>query len=302
MRSRSSSVTVAAVVVKVRFRGRDITDGDVASIREVIAANPGASRHRLSAELCRAWNWVQPNGTLCDMVARGLMLKLHRAGLIELPPVRYINHNPLLSRKRPSPVIIDRTPFERSLSEIRPLDLRQVRRTPDEPIFNGLMEEHHYLGYVHPVGEHLKYMVFAMERPIACLAWSSAPRHLNPRDRFIGWTPEDRRRNLRLLAYNTRFLILPWIHVAHLASHILGRMARILPADWERVYGHPVWYLETFINPERNRGTCYLAANWQKLGRTTGRGNNAPTKRPRVPVKEILGYPLSPRFREVLSR
>ena len=156
----------------------DITDGDVASIREVIAANPGASRHRLSAELCRAWNWVQPNGTLRDMVARGLMLKLHRAGLIELPPVRYINHNPFLSRKRPSPVTIDRTPVERNLAEIRPLEFRQVRRTPEEPVFNGLMEEHHYLGYVHPVGEHLKYLVFAMDRPVACLAWSSAPRHL----------------------------------------------------------------------------------------------------------------------------
>jgi hypothetical protein len=290
------------VVVKVRFRGRDITDGDVASIREVIAAHPGASRHRLSAELCRAWNWVQPNGTLRDMVARGLMLKLHRAGLIELPPVRYINHNPFLSRKRPSPVTIDRTPVERNLAEIRPLEFRQVRRTPEEPVFNGLMEEHHYLGYVHPVGEHLKYLVFAMERPVACLAWSSAPRHLGPRDRFIGWTPEARRRNLRFLAYNTRFLILPWVRVPHLASHILGRMARILPADWERIYGHPVWYLETFINPARNHGTCYLAANWQKLGRTTGRGNNAPTKKPTVPVKEILGYPLCPRFREVLSR
>jgi hypothetical protein len=216
--------------------------------------------------------------------------------------VRYINHNPLLCRKRPSPVTIDRTPIEGSLSEIRPLEFRQVRRTPQEPVFNGLMEEHHYLGYVHPVGEHLKYLVFAMGRPIACLAWSSAPRHLGPRDRFIDWSPEARRRNLRLLAYNTRFLILPWVRVAHLASHILGRMARLLPVDWERIYGHPIWYLETFINPDRNRGTCYLAANWQKLGRTTGRGNNAPTKRPRVPVKEILGYPLCPRFREVLSR
>lgn len=236
------------------------------------------------------------------MVARGLMLKLHRAGLIELPPVRYLNRNPLLSRKRPSPVTIDRTPMERSLCEIRPLEFRQVRRTQEEPVFNGLMEEHHYLGYVHPVGEHLKYMVFATERPIACLAWSSAPRHLGPRDRFIGWSPEARRKNLRLLAYNTRFLILPWVRVAHLASHILGRMARLLPADWERIYGHPIWYFETFINPERNRGTCYLAANWKKLGRTTGRGNNAPTKKATVPVKEILGYPLSPRFREVLSR
>jgi hypothetical protein len=289
------------VVVKVKFRGREITEADLASIRDLIAANPRASRHRLSAELCRAWNWVQPNGELRDMVARGLMLKLHRAGLIELPPVRYLNHNPFLTRKRPAPVSIDQTPLDGRLAEIRPLEFRQVRRTSEEPIFNGLVEEHHYLGYVHPVGEHLKYLVYALGRPVACLAWSSAPRHLGPRDRFIGWTPEARRKNIRLLAYNTRFLILPWVRVAHLASHILGRMARILPADWERIYGHPLWYLETFVNPERNRGTCYLAANWIKLGRTTGRGNNAPTKRPRVPVKEILGYPLSKRFRDLLG-
>jgi hypothetical protein len=240
-------------------------------------------------------------GSCGTWFARGLMLKLHRAGLIELPPVRYLNHNPFLTRKRPAPVSIDQTPLDGRLAEIRPLEFRQVRRTSEEPIFNGLVEEHHYLGYVHPVGEHLKYLVYALGRPVACLAWSSAPRHLGPRDRFIGWTPEARRKNIRLLAYNTRFLILPWVRVAHLASHILGRMARILPADWERIYGHPLWYLETFVNPERNRGTCYLAANWIKLGRTTGRGNNAPTKRPRVPVKEILGYPLSKRFRDLLG-
>ncbi len=129
----------------------------------------------------------------------------------------------------------------------------------------GLVEEHHYLGYVQPVGEHLKYLVYARGRPVACLAWSSAPRHLGPRDRFIGWSPEARRKNVQLLAYNTRFLILPWITVPLLASHILGRMARVLSRDWERIYGHPILYLETFVNPERNRGTCYTARGRRTL-------------------------------------
>jgi hypothetical protein len=286
---------------KVRYRGRDITDADLVSIRALIAGNPGDSRRRLSEKLCRAWNWVQPNGSLRDMVARGLMLKLHRAGLIDLPPVRAVNRNPLVLRSKPAPVAIDQTPIEGALASIRPLEFLQVRRTAEEPVFNGLMEEHHYLGYVQPVGEHLKYMVYTQGRPVACLAWSSAPRHLGVRDRFIGWSPEARLKNIRLLAYNTRYLILPWVKVPHLASHILGWMARELPREWDRVYGHPVWYLETFIDPARNRGTCYLAANWTKLGRTTGRGNNAPTRAPRVPVKEILGYPLSKRFREILE-
>jgi hypothetical protein len=286
--------------VKLSYRGRAVTASDVAFIRELIAAHPEASRHRLSQLLCEQWRWVQPNGQLRDMVCRGLMLALHRSGLIELPRVRLVPPNPLAVRARPAPVEIDTALVRSSVSELRPLDFRLVRRTKEEPIFNGLMEEHHYLGYAHPVGEHLKYLVYAKGRPVACLAWCSAPRHLGPRDRFIGWSQEARRRNIRLLAYNTRFLILPWVEVPYLASHILGRMAKLLPRDWEGVYGHPVCFLETFVDAERNRGTCYRAANWIHLGRTTGRGHNAPTRRPRVPVKEIFGYPLSRRFRDLL--
>jgi len=152
-----------------------------------------------------------------------------------------------------------------------------------------------------PVGEHLKYSVYARGRLIACLAWSSAPQHLGARDRFIGWTAEARRRNLRFLAYNPRFLIVPWILVKHLASHILGQMARRIAGDWERTYGHPVYFLETFVDPERHRGTCYRAANWVLMGRTTGRGKNCPHKRPNRSIKEVLGYPLTPRFRELLA-
>ncbi len=287
--------------VKLRYRGREITDADVISIRHLIAENPSASRYALSRKLCETWKWVQPNGALRDMVCRGLLLALDRAGLIRLPAVRNVPRNPFVVRARPAHVSVDTTPIEKSLAEIRPLEFRLVRRTEEEPIFNGLIEEHHYLGYVQPVGEHLKYMVCAGGRPVACLAWSSAPRHLGPRDRFIGWSQEARRKNIRFLAYNTRYLILPWVKVPHLASHILGWMARELPREWQRVYSHPIHYLETFVDPARNRGTCYLAANWTKLGRTTGRGNNAPTKRPRVPVKEILGLPLSRRFRSLLG-
>ncbi|MFQ5601443.1 MAG: Druantia anti-phage system protein DruA [Candidatus Krumholzibacteriia bacterium] len=288
--------------MKLRYRGREVTAADVALIRKLIADNPTASRRALSKLLCEAWNWRQPNGVLRDMVCRGLMLELHRSGHIELPPVRRVNPNPLVQRRKPAPVEIDTTPLRVALAEIRPLEFRQVRRSAEERIFNGLMEEHHYLRYTQPVGEHLKYLVFAGDRPISCLAWCSAPRHLGPRDRFIAWSAEARRRNIRFLAYNTRFLILPWVQVLHLASHILGTTARLISRDWEKLYAHPVYFLETFVDPERNRGTCYRAANWIPLGRTTGRGHNAPTMRPRVPVKEILGYPLSKHFRDLLSR
>jgi hypothetical protein len=287
--------------VKLRYRAREVTAADVAFIRRLIEEHPAASRRALSKLLSEAWNWRQANGALRDLVCRGLMLELHRSGLIALPAPRQVSRNNIVERGVFRPISIDPVPLRAELSEIRPLEFRQVRRTAEEKLFNSLIEEHHYLGYTRPVGEHLKYMIFAGTRPVACLAWCSAPRHLGPRDRFIGWSPEARRRNVRLIAYNTRFLIMPWIEVRHLASHILGHTARVISADWERLYAHPVYYLETFVDPSRFRGTCYRAANWVVLGRTTGRGHNAPTKKPRVAVKEILGYPLTKRFRELLG-
>ena len=284
------------------YRHRLITDDDLVFIRRLIADNPGSSRWGLSKKLCEAWNWVQANGALRDMVCRGMMLMLHRRGLIELPPVRQVSRNFLVDRRKPEGVSIDQTPLSIRLAELGPLEMRQVRRTPEEALFNSLLQQHHYLGYSQPVGEHLKYLVYAQARPVACMAWSSAPRHLGSRDRFIGWGPQARLQNIRLLAYNTRFLILPWVTVPHLASHILGRMARLLSADWQSMYGHPIYFLETFIEPQRFRGTCYRAANWQLLGMTTGRGKDAPTHEANRSIKEVLGYALVKDFRQRLSQ
>ena len=231
-----------------------------------------------------------------------MMLELHRAGHIELPPVRFTPNNPLAKRAAPVPIAVDRTPLRASLHALGPLEMSQVRRTGQEVLFNWLVHEHHYLGYTQPVGEHLKYLVWASGRPVACMALSSAPRHLGPRDRYIGWSAEARRRNIRYVAYNTRFLILPWVRVTHLASHLLGRLARELSNEWERVYNHPVYFLETFVDPTRFRGTCYRAANWVYLGQTTGRGKDDQTNRPNRTLKDVLGYPLTKRFRELLGR
>jgi hypothetical protein len=203
-----------------RYRGRTVTNEEIDFIRRLIADHPMASRRRLSEKLCEAWQWKQANGAPRDMVCRGLLLMLHRAGQIELPGIRFQPPNPLARRERPQAMLIDTTPLNGALADIRPISLEQVRKTADEPLFNSLMEQHHYLGYQQPVGEHLKYLVLAQGRPIACMAWSSAPRHLGSRDRYIGWSAEARRRNIRFIAYNTRFLILPWIKVPHLASHI----------------------------------------------------------------------------------
>jgi len=286
-----------------RYRGQEITREQIGFLREFIAAHSTSSRWKLSRQICEALGWKQANGALRDMVCRGLLLMLERAGEIELPPVRrQIPGQCRRERRRPEAIEIDTTPLAMPLEALGPIDLQLARRTASEPLFRSLMEQYHYLGYEQPVGEHLKYLVWAGVRPIACAAWSSAPRHLASRDRFIGWSAEARRRNIRFLAYNTRFLILPWVQVPHLASHLLSRIARRLSGDWERLYGHPIYFLETFVDPERFRGTCYRAANWVLLGRTTGRGKNDQTKRPNRSIKEVLGYPLTPQFRESLQK
>jgi hypothetical protein len=288
--------------VLLTYRGKRITEQDVVFIRELIAQNPWDSRRKLSEKLCQAWGWRQSNGILRDMVCRGLMLMLHRAGHIELPARRWEPVNPLVYRKKPAPVEIDPYALQGCLSSILPLEIRQVRRTALEKLCESLIEQYHYLGYCQPVGEHLQYLVFAHQRPIACMIYSSAPRHIGCRDRFIGWPAAVRRKNIHLIAYQSRFLILPWVHVSYLASHLLGRMARLLPSDWQQVYQHPVYFQETFVDLERFKGTCYKASNWIFLGKTTGRGKNDQTNRPNRSIKAVWGYPLCRDFRARLCQ
>jgi len=279
------------------YRGKRITQEDVAFIRGLIAQNPEDSRRSLSAKLCQAWNWRQANGALRDMVCRGLMLTLHRAGHIELPAPRWEPANPLVYRKKPAPVEIEPYPIEGPLSSILPLEIRQVRRTSLEKLCNSLVDQYHYLGYCQPVGEHLNYLVFAGQRPIACMIYSSAPRHIGCRDRFIGWPVKIRRQNLHLMTYQSRFLILPWVKISFLASHLLGQIAKRLSTDWQALYQHPVYFQETFVDVERFKGTCYKAANWLCLGKTTGRGKNDHTYKPNRSIKAVWGYPLCRDFR-----
>ena len=287
--------------LEFKYRGKTITSRDIAFINQLIAENPNDTRRALSKKLSIAWNWVQSNGALRDMVCRGLMLELDRAGHIKLPPKKFSPHNPFINRRRPAKVEIDQTPIHAGLSKIKPIEFRQVRRTSSEKLFNSLIEHYHYLGYSHPVGEQLKYIIFFQQRPIACLAWSSAPRHIGCRDRFIDWSAKERKKQIHLMAYNTRFLVLPWVRVSYLASHILGRMARLLSQDWQRIYNHPIHYIETFVDKERFSGTCYKAANWIYLGDTTGRGKDDQTNKPNRSIKAVWGYPLSKDFRTLLS-
>ncbi len=284
----------------IRYRGRQATSEEVALIRRLIVENPDDSRRALSVKLCEALNWVQPNGALKDMVCRGYMLALHRAGYITLPEKKCSPPNPLVERKKPAEIGIDQSPISAQLKHLGALKFRQVRKSRLEKSFNSLIEPYHYLGYCQPVGEHLKYIVFADAKPIACLGFSSAARHIGCRDRFIGWSAERRRQYIHLIAYNTRFLILPWVRVPYLASHILAQMAKKVAADWQQVYNHRVYYLETFVDKERFAGSCYKAANWIYLGDTTGRGKNDQSKKANRSIKAVFGYPLTRDFRRHL--
>ncbi|MFB3902410.1 MAG: Druantia anti-phage system protein DruA [Acidobacteriota bacterium] len=288
--------------IEVRYRGRVYGEREIEEVRQIISRNPGQSRYFLSKELCRCWNWTQPNGTLKDMVCRGLMLELEREGLIVLPGQK--RELPWLSRKRahPSKPKLDDSLVAVSLSGLS-LDFSMVRRTARERLYQGLVQPLPLPG-LYPAGRRtpgILYIVFWQGRPLACLGWSSAPRHIGVRDRYLGWNRQQRLANLHKIAVNTRFLILPFVHVPHLASHLLGRMARRISGDWERVYHHPVVWLETFIDPQKGfKGTCYKAANWRYLGLTTGRGKNDNSGKPNRSLKYVFGYPLLTDFRKAL--
>ncbi len=287
-----------AVVVQ----GRRVTPQDVARIRELMAANPGWSRRRLSEVVAEAWGWRNGAGRLKDMAARTLLLKLEARGLITLPPRRQAPSNRMAVR-RCCRQNWDRTPVRGQLSDLGPLAVREVGAdTAARVQFAAALEEFHYLGCRGTVGENLQYTVTdGQERLLACLLFGSAAWKCRARDGFIGWTREQRERRLHLLTNNHRFLILPFVKVSHFASWVLGRVLRRLSADWEKKYGHPVVLVETFVERDRFAGTSYKAANWVCLGSTTGRSRQDRYSTLRVPVKDVYVYPLRHDFRRELS-
>ena len=284
----------------ITYRRRSVSKQDIKTINKIIEEYPGKSRRFISQEVCRKWDWRQPNGVLKDMVCRSLLLILDSEGFIKLPPRKCTPPNPLANRKEPTWVEVEQTPFQSSLRDLLPIKLVLVRKTRFEKIFNGLVDEHHYLGYTQPVGEHLKYIAFSNDRPIACLAWGSAPWYIGARDRFIGWSKKIRENNLHLIANNLRFLILPWVQVSCLASYLLALNRHCLSQDWQGLYSHPIYMLETFVDTKRFAGTCYKADNWICVGQTTGQGKLSKSRQPLLSKKAVYVYPLTKSFRREL--
>jgi len=284
------------------IQGRTVTSFDINHIKQLLADNPSWNRTKLSHVLCEKWHWFRPGGQqLKDMACRSLLLKLERTGCIKLPP----RCAPSVNGFRKSclaPVPHLTGDICCSLKTL--LSLRIIQVTPgsdDHSLFNHLLSRYHYLGYRTTVGENLKYMIRDKDdRPLACLLFGSAAWKTKPRDSFIGWDRKTRESNLCYMTNNTRFLILPWVKVSHLASHILSRISRRICDDWIKKYHHPVYLLETFVDRSRYQGTCYKAANWILTGQTKGRTRNDRYSSIKVPPKDIYLYPLAGNFRREL--
>jgi len=283
------------------IQGRLLSSDDIDIVREIIVSNPSWRRTRISQELCNRWGWFNHLGQPKDMACRSMLLKLEAKGYITLPARSAFPLNGLQHRSIPD-INPDTTPIAASLRDLLPLSIEIVKGKDSLSLFCHLLSRYHYLGYSVTVGENMKYIIRdKFGRPLSCVLFGSSAWKVACRDSYLGWKKESRERSLYLVTNNMRFLVLPWVTVAHLASHILGRIARRIRKDWVERYGHPVVLLETFVDTSRFRGTCYRAANWRYAGQTKGRSRNDRYNDLRVPVKDVYLYPLTPHFREILG-
>jgi hypothetical protein len=291
------------------LQGRQIGAAQLEQIRQFLAEHPHWSRWRLSRELATLWDWRNGVGQLKDMAARTLLLKLEQRGWINLPARRRTPSNRMRHKRLPElDLAAPQASVTEALRALLPLVINECSRAEGAPgqraLFDALLHHHHYLSHRSSVGENLQYLVRdAQARPLACVLFGAAAWQCAARDRYLGWDSAVRAQNLHLIANNTRFLILPWVQVAHLASHVLGRIAQRLSGDWQAKYGHPIYLLETFVQRDRFRGTAYRAANWVRVGQTKGRTrqDRADGTWHQSAIKDVYLYPLHRRFRQHLQ-
>lgn len=282
-----------------KIRGRHLCQHDLAEIRQVVTDHWDIGRTAISKILCQRWQWRQSNGQLKDMACRSLLLTLENKGELILPPrMKETYRFPRRADRRT--YTIDTTEIAGPVSAFGSLTIKMVRQSPDEGVWDYLIDRYHYLGAPWIVGSSLKYLAYLDDRLVACLGWGSAAWKVASRDQLIGWSREQRERNLSQVVNNVRFLILPWVNVQHLASKVLAMNIRQLERDWFAFYREPICLLETFVEAGRFQGTCYRAANWAKVGETTGRGKYDRYNHRAEPVKAVFLYPLNKKFREQL--
>ncbi len=278
--------------------GRDFTPKELEQIRSLVKHNPKFNRTRLSEEVCRMFQWFKPDGKLKDMSCRVAMLRMDKDGLIRLPPST--------RTKRPvkkivfTPVTDPQRPVLCPVNQLSQLHLQMVTKTTSA-LWNEYIERYHYLGHSPLPGAQLRYFITAGEQVVALTGFGAAAWQTAPRDQFIGWSHDQRKKNLHLIVNNARFLILPWIQSKNLASKILSLTTRLLPNDWEKRYNIRPVLMESFVQKDRFAGTCYKAANWTNVGETKGRGKLGPAGKISVPIKDVWVYPLDKKFRFLLK-
>ena len=282
------------------YCGRDFSAQEIDHVRRLITADPSRNRAQLSRRVCDELGWLRADGRRKDMSCRVAMLRMHRDGLITLPPPQTRNGNGR-HRVRITPASDPQEPLSAPAGTLGELVFRPVANRQESRLWNELIARYHYLGYTPLPGAQMRYGVYGHgSRLVAVLGFGAAAWAVAPRDRFIGWSGEQRVQNLHLVVNNARFLILPWVQCPNLASRILSGAAKRLPAHWRERYGYEPVLLETFVQQDRFHGTCYRAANWLHVGQTQGRGKLDPKKLRALPIKEIFLYPLHKHFRTQL--
>ena len=281
---------------------RSVTSADVDLIRRLLNGHPDWNRTRLSQELCFIRDWRTNSGNYKDMACRTLLLKLHRCGHIQLPPSQRPANNDYRLWKF-ADLSYDCDPITASLATLIPLVIFPVHEHREhQQLIKCLLHRHHYLGYRGTPGESMGYLVYDRHhRIIGCLTFGAAAWKIAPRDKFIGWLPTTREQNLCYLTNNLRFLILPWVQIRNLASHILSRVVKRLNNDWIAHYQHPLYLVETFVDTSQFDGASYKAANWIRTGQTKGRSRQDRKRTLKVPIKDIYLYPLHKFFKEKLN-
>lgn len=280
---------------------REIGPQELALIKELIETMGDRGRTYISKQLCELWDWRLPNGQLRDIACRDLLRRLEKRGLIQLPPPLRASRRPGYKNKTSLPKDFKATPLSQSLRVFSAIEIAMVRGECDESLYNAVIGSYHYLGYHQGSGEQLKYIIRGDGHILAAIGFGGAAFKSAARDQHIGWDNDTRERHLVNVVNNNRFLILPWIRVPHLASHILGRVSRRIRDDWQAYYNRDIVLLETFVEQARFKGTCYKAANWRYIGETTGRGRNDRYSQNKVPIKDIYIYPLDRRYKETLQ-
>lgn len=288
----------------IRVQGRTLSRQELGQLRELMVEHPDWNRTALSRHLCELWSWRNAAGQLKDMAARTLLLKLAARGLIELPPPQSCTRRPCArppQLNEQSLLGLTPAPLADCLASLRPIRLEAVESAPERQQLRQWLAQYHYRGFQGAVGENVQYLAKDRRgRELAVMVFGAAAWKVAERDRFIGWSVQQRAERLSALANQQRFLILPWVRVPHLASHLLVLATRRLSADWQKRYGHPVWLIETFVEQERFAATSYQAAGWIFLGETTGRTRQDRQRTIQTPVKSIWVCPLHPNFRERL--